>query len=53
MSMANLELPVTNGDFLTEKAIPLCADLALASSLRDAGIDVATVANNHALDYGS
>ena len=50
--MANLELPLTTADVPADKAITLRADPNIAPSLREKGIDVATVANNHALDYG-
>ena len=50
--MANLELPLTTADVPADKAITLRADPNIAPSLREKGIDLATVANNHALDYG-
>lgn len=52
LTMVNLELPLTTADTPADKAITLRADPKIASSLRGKGIDVATVANNHALDYG-
>lgn len=52
LAMINLELPLTNTDVPVDKAITLRADPGIASSIRGVGVDVATVANNHALDYG-
>ncbi len=52
LAMINLELPLTNADVPADKAITLRGDPGIASSIREAGVDVATVANNHALDYG-
>lgn len=52
LTIANLELPLTTADTPTDKAITLRADPNIAPSLREKGIDLATVANNHALDYG-
>ena len=52
LTMVNLELPLTTADTPADKAITLRADPTIASSLREKGIDAATVANNHALDYG-
>ncbi len=50
--MVNLELPLTTVDQPADKAITLRADPGIAPSLREAGVDVVTVANNHALDHG-
>lgn len=52
LAMVNLELPLTSADVPADKAITLRADPAIAPSMREAGVDAATVANNHALDYG-
>jgi poly-gamma-glutamate synthesis protein (capsule biosynthesis protein) len=52
LTMINLELPLTTVDQPADKAITLRADPGIAPSLREAGVDVATVANNHALDHG-
>jgi poly-gamma-glutamate synthesis protein (capsule biosynthesis protein) len=52
LTMINLELPLTTADTPAEKAITLRADPGIAPSLRESGVNVATVANNHALDYG-
>ena len=52
LAMINLELPLTSADVPADKAITLRADPGIAPSIREVGVDVATVANNHALDYG-
>lgn len=52
LAMVNLELPLTNADVPVDKAITLRADPNIAPSIRRAGVDAVTVANNHALDYG-
>lgn len=51
--MANLELPLTNSNTRADKAITLRADPAVAASFHKYGIDVVSVANNHAMDFGS
>jgi poly-gamma-glutamate capsule biosynthesis protein CapA/YwtB (metallophosphatase superfamily) len=53
LTIINLELPLTTASTPADKAITLRADPGIAPSLREAGVDVATVANNHALDYGA
>lgn len=53
LAMINLELPLTTVDQPADKAITLRAHPDIAPSLREAGVDVATVANNHALDHGT
>jgi poly-gamma-glutamate capsule biosynthesis protein CapA/YwtB (metallophosphatase superfamily) len=53
LAIANLELPLTHSAARIDKAVTLKADPAIAPSLSEAGIDVVTVANNHALDYGA
>lgn len=53
LAMTNLELPLTTAGTPAEKAITLRADPGIAASLARAGIDLVTVANNHALDYGT
>ena len=52
LAMVNLELPLTSADVPVDKAITLRGDPDIAPSIRRAGVDAATVANNHALDYG-
>jgi poly-gamma-glutamate capsule biosynthesis protein CapA/YwtB (metallophosphatase superfamily) len=48
---ANLEMPFTKSISGAEKLIPLKADPVHAPIIRDLGIDVVTVANNHGMDY--
>lgn len=52
LSMANLELPLTTRTAGGIKAFNLRADPKVAESLRACGIDLVSVANNHAVDYG-
>lgn len=49
---ANLEMPFTKSEHDAEKLITIKADPMHASIIRDLGIDVVTVANNHGMDYG-
>jgi poly-gamma-glutamate capsule biosynthesis protein CapA/YwtB (metallophosphatase superfamily) len=52
--VANLECVIsTRGDPWPSKRIHLRAPLAAADSLSAAGVDVVSVANNHALDFGA
>jgi poly-gamma-glutamate capsule biosynthesis protein CapA/YwtB (metallophosphatase superfamily) len=53
LSTANLELVLSTGGSPADKAITLRAGLEVAPSLREVGIGLVTVANNHALDYGA
>lgn len=53
LATANLEIPLTRHDAPADKAITLRADPGVAPSLREAGIELVTVANNHALDHGA
>lgn len=53
LSTANLEIPLSTGGSSADKAITLRAGPEVAPSLRDLGIGLVTVANNHALDYGA
>jgi poly-gamma-glutamate synthesis protein (capsule biosynthesis protein) len=48
----NLECPLTTRGAPADKHVDLRGDPALAHELRAAGVDVATVANNHLFDYG-
>lgn len=53
LTVVNLETAVTSrGDRETTKAFTFRAPATAFSSLKDAGVDVVTMANNHALDYG-
>lgn len=48
----NLECPLTTRGSPADKHVAFRSDPGLAHELRAAGIDVATVANNHLFDYG-
>ncbi len=52
LAMVSLEFPLTSAEVPVDKAITLRGDPDIAPSIRRAGVDAATVANNHALDYG-
>ncbi|MBI4277625.1 MAG: CapA family protein [Armatimonadetes bacterium] len=52
VTFVNLEVPLTDRGAPQEKAVPLRAPTRVAPAVAAAGIHVATVANNHALDYG-
>lgn len=52
IGIVNLELPLTTSEEKADKAINLKADPKIAASLKKAGIDVVSFANNHACDYG-
>ena len=52
LATANLEIPLTGEQAPVDKAITLRADPGLAPSLKAAGLNVLTIANNHALDHG-
>ncbi|KAJ5812673.1 hypothetical protein N7474_008974 [Penicillium riverlandense] len=49
---ANLEMPFAKSGCATEKLIALKTDPVHAHIIRDLGVDIVTVANNHAMDYG-
>jgi poly-gamma-glutamate capsule biosynthesis protein CapA/YwtB (metallophosphatase superfamily) len=53
ITMVNLETAITTGGQPQEKAFTFRAPPVALTALRDAGIDVATMANNHGADYGS
>jgi hypothetical protein len=53
LTMVNLETAVTTGGQAQNKAFTFHAPPAAFTALRDAGIDVATMANNHGADYGA
>jgi poly-gamma-glutamate synthesis protein (capsule biosynthesis protein) len=54
LTMVNLETALTNGGVPQEKEYHFRAPpLPALTALRDAGIDVATMANNHGADYGT
>jgi poly-gamma-glutamate synthesis protein (capsule biosynthesis protein) len=51
--IANLEAPLTQSeDILMDKKYILKADPKAAEGIKDASIDVVTLANNHIMDYG-
>jgi poly-gamma-glutamate synthesis protein (capsule biosynthesis protein) len=52
LAFANLETPLSHAPSGGDKLVAFSASPALASELRGIGIDVATFANNHALDCG-
>jgi poly-gamma-glutamate capsule biosynthesis protein CapA/YwtB (metallophosphatase superfamily) len=53
LTMVNLETAITTGGVQQNKAFTFRAPPAALTALRDAGIDVATMANNHGADYGT
>ena len=54
LTMVNLETALTNGGVPQNKLFHFRAPpLPALTALRDAGIDVATMANNHGADYGT
>jgi poly-gamma-glutamate capsule biosynthesis protein CapA/YwtB (metallophosphatase superfamily) len=52
LTMLNLETAVTNGGTPQPKTYHFRTTPAAFVALRDAGVDVVTMANNHVLDYG-
>jgi poly-gamma-glutamate synthesis protein (capsule biosynthesis protein) len=52
LTMVNLETAVTTGGQQQSKLFTFRAPPVAFTALRDAGIDVATMANNHGADYG-
>jgi poly-gamma-glutamate synthesis protein (capsule biosynthesis protein) len=53
VTMVNLETAITTGGVPQAKAFHFRAPPVALTALRDAGIDVATMANNHGADYGA
>ena len=53
ITMVNLETAITTGGDPQAKAFHFRAPPVALTALRDAGIDVATEANNHGADYGA
>jgi poly-gamma-glutamate capsule biosynthesis protein CapA/YwtB (metallophosphatase superfamily) len=51
-AFVNLEMPLCEGGRPADKLINLRAHPSVAHELADAGVRVASVANNHALDFG-
>ena len=52
LTMVNLETAITTGGTAQSKEFTFRAPPSAFAALRDAGIDVATMANNHGADYG-
>jgi poly-gamma-glutamate synthesis protein (capsule biosynthesis protein) len=52
LTMVNLETAITTGGVQQNKEFTFRAPPGALAALRDAGIDVATMANNHGADYG-
>jgi poly-gamma-glutamate synthesis protein (capsule biosynthesis protein) len=52
IAFANLESPLTEGGEPANKDFVFRGPKSAAQGLVDAGIDIVTLANNHALDYG-
>ena len=52
LSVVNLETAVTDGGSPTSKAFVFRAPASAFAALRGGGVDVASMANNHGLDYG-
>jgi Bacterial capsule synthesis protein PGA_cap len=53
LTMVNLETAVTTGGSQQHKLFTFRAPPVALAALRDAGIDLATMANNHGADYGA
>jgi poly-gamma-glutamate capsule biosynthesis protein CapA/YwtB (metallophosphatase superfamily) len=53
LTMVNLETAITTGGDQQNKAFTFRAPPKAFTALRDAGIDLATMANNHGADYGA
>ncbi|MEU8874033.1 CapA family protein [Streptomyces javensis] len=53
VTLANLETPLYDHDRPEEKEVTVRAPITTARHLRDLGVDVVSVANNHALDHGA
>lgn len=52
LAIVNLETAVGDGGQAADKQHTFLAPRALLTALRDAGVDVVSLANNHSLDYG-
>ena len=53
LTMVNLETAITTGGQQQNKSFTFRAPPSAFTALKDAGIDVATMANNHGADYGA
>ncbi len=52
LSLGNFEIPLTRRGAPVQKLLNIRACPSIADSLATLGLDVATIANNHAVDYG-
>lgn len=52
LTYVNLESPLISSCPVTDSGMRLCGHSSNVQSLLSAGVDVASLANNHALDYG-
>ncbi len=52
LTMVNLETAITTGGTPEQKSFTFRAPPSAFTALRDAGVDLATMANNHGADYG-
>ena len=52
LTVVNLETAVTQGGERADKQFAFKAPAATFAALREAGVDVVTMANNHGMDYG-
>jgi poly-gamma-glutamate synthesis protein (capsule biosynthesis protein) len=50
--LANLETPLIDSDHPTEKELLIRVPTTAADALREIGVDVVSLANNHAFDHG-
>lgn len=53
LTLINLESPLINNCPMTNEGMKLCGRSSNAQQLKDAGVDIASLANNHAEDYGN
>lgn len=53
ISLINLEVPLTDRGTPADKLVPMRSDPKLVEELVGIGSDVATFANNHAMDFGT
>ncbi len=53
LTMVNLETAITTGGDQQRKSFTFRAPPSAFTALKDAGIDIATMANNHGADYGA
>ncbi|KKS85784.1 MAG: Capsule synthesis protein, CapA [Candidatus Gottesmanbacteria bacterium GW2011_GWA1_43_11] len=52
ITLINLESPLLINCPITNEGMQFCGDARFAASLAEVGVDVANLANNHALNYG-